>query len=158
MSLLVLHLSVPPAKSLWCIYLAIIKLHLLVLQEEHRSVKSTLDTMLDAKDTELLAALRKTALLTEELKTLRQQQQQQQGVTQTQQQQQQQGRVSGSSAAFNAAGGMGGEGLGLAQGADEGSSSTPSRQDGALTGLTAAAYCSQQLLTGLTASEPGEAP
>jgi hypothetical protein len=109
--------------------------------------------MLEAKDTELLAALRKTALLTEELNSLRQQQQQQLGFPHTQQQQQQ-GRVSSSSAAFNAACSMGSEGLGLVQGADEGSS-TPSRQDGALTGLTAAAYCSQQLLTGLTASEPG---
>jgi hypothetical protein len=113
--------------------------------------------MLDAKDTELLAALRKTALLTEELKTLRQQQQQQGPLGITHTAQQQQGRVSSSSAAaFNAAGGMGSEGLGAAlQGADEGGS-TPRRQDGGHMGLTAAAYCSQQLLTGLTASEPGD--
>jgi hypothetical protein len=48
------------------------------VQEEYVSLKATGEEMMEAKDGELLAALRKNALLTEELSQLRQQQQQQQ--------------------------------------------------------------------------------
>jgi len=110
--------------------------------------------MLEAKDSELLAALRKTALLTEEVGQLRQQQLRQQSLPAPphhHQQQQQQARYS-SSSAFDATGAASSEGFG-APGVEEGSS-TPGRQESS--GLGAAAYCSQQLLTGYTASEPGE--
>jgi hypothetical protein len=46
------------------------------LQEEQRAYRSTTEVMMEAKDNELLAALRKNATLTEELSQLRQQQQQ----------------------------------------------------------------------------------
>lgn len=125
-----------------------------LLQEDHRSLKATSEAMLEAKDSELLAALRKTALLTEELGQLRQQQQQQhvrqQSLSSAQHQQQHaQGRISSSSAMDG-----GGEVYGVAAGGDDGSS-VPSRHDGSGP-MTAAAYCSQQLLTGYTASEPGD--
>jgi hypothetical protein len=46
-------------------------------QEEQRTYCSTTEAMMEAKDNELLGALRKNATLTEELSHLRQQQQQQ---------------------------------------------------------------------------------
>jgi hypothetical protein len=130
-----------------------LQLKLAQVQEEHRSLKATSEAMLEAKDSELLAALRKTALLTEELGQLRQQQQQQHMRQQSlsaaaSQQQQAQGRISSSSAMDGGA-----EVFGVVAGGDDGSSA-PSRHDGSGP-MTAAAYCSQQLLTGYTASEPG---
>jgi hypothetical protein len=120
------------------------------IQDDHRSLKTTSEAMLEAKDNELLAALRKTALLSEELGQLRQQQQRSVAFSQ---QQQQQARIS-SSSAMDAAGGAGADVFGVTAGVDEGGGSTPSRQDGS--GMTGAAYASQQLLSGYTASEPGK--
>ena len=140
-------------------------LHPSTLQEEHRSLKATSEAMLEAKDSELLAALRKTALLTEELGQLRQQQQQQARQQPQQQQQapvlsggphqQQQARISSGSAVDAAVGSFSGEVFGGAAAGEE-DGSLASRQDGSGP-MTAAAYCSQQLLTGYTASEPGVA-
>lgn len=123
------------------------------MQDDHRSLKATSEAMLEAKDTELLAALRKSVLLTEELGQLRQQQQQQRQHSLSASKHQQQQRISSSSAVDGAAG-AGSDAFQFGVAAGEEGSSTPSRQDTG--GLTGAAYASQQLLSGYTASEPGE--
>jgi hypothetical protein len=125
------------------------------LQEEQRTYRSTTEAMMEAKDNELLAALRKNATLTEELSQLRLQQQQQQPV-----------RLLGSpSVAAASARGSGADvmfsavsaGVTGAAGGDEGSGFDASSVTGSMMqSRQGGVVGSQQLLGSYVASEPGE--